>query len=87
MVTGTNRARVGANASVRDAEDRDLPQIVELVNAFLSTTTTEWTETPYTLEDRQAWLAQHRQAAEPVIVAEVSGEIAGFACYGDFRDS
>jgi L-amino acid N-acyltransferase len=72
---------------VRDAEDVDLPQIVEIVNAFLSTTTTEWTETPYTLADRRAWLAKHRQAAEPVIVADVDGEIAGFACYGDFRDS
>ena len=55
---------------VRDAEDRDLPQIVELVNAFLSTTTTEWTEIPYTLEVRRAWLAERRMASEPVIVAE-----------------
>ena len=47
---------------IRDAEDRDLPTIVNLVNAFLSTTTTEWTETPYTLEDRRAWLERHRQA-------------------------
>jgi phosphinothricin acetyltransferase len=72
---------------IRDAEERDLPRIVELVNAFLLTTTAEWTETPYTLQDRRAWLERHRQAAEPVIVAEIGGEVAGFACYGDFRDS
>jgi len=72
---------------VRDAEDSDLPQIVEVVNALLSTTTIEWTDTPYTLEDRRAWLAKHRHAGEPVLVADVDGEVAGFACYSDFRDS
>jgi phosphinothricin acetyltransferase len=86
LVTGKTH-RLEDGVLIRDAEDRDLPQIVELVNAFLLTTTTEWTETPYTLQDRRAWLERHRQAAEPVIVAEVSGEAAGFACYGDFRDS
>jgi phosphinothricin acetyltransferase len=72
---------------MRDAEDGDLPRIVELVNAFLATTTTEWRETPYTLDDRRTWLAQHREAAEPVLVADVNGDVAGFACYSDFRDS
>lgn len=72
---------------VRDAEDADLAQIVELVNAHLPTTTIEWTDTPYTLEDRRAWLEKHRHGGEPVLVAEVDGEVAGFACYSDFRDS
>jgi phosphinothricin acetyltransferase len=72
---------------IRDAEDADLPGILELVNALLLTTTTEWTETPYTLQDRRGWLERHRQAGEPVIVADVNGEIAGFAAYGDFRDA
>src|SRR6185369_1206207 len=31
---------------IRDAQESDLPQIVEIVNAFLTTTTTEWTEHP-----------------------------------------
>lgn len=57
------------------------------MNAFLPTTTTEWRELTYTLDDRREWLAQHQRAGDPVLVAEMNGEVAGFACYRDFRDS
>jgi len=77
----------GVNMLLRDAEYRDLPQIVEIVNALLSTTTIEWTDAPYTLENRERWLSYHRNGGEPVLVAELNGELAGFASYGDFRDS
>ena len=72
---------------IRDAVDADLPQIVEIVNASLASTTTEWRETEYTLDDRREWLAQHQRAGDPVLVAEIDGDVAGFSCYGDFRDS
>jgi phosphinothricin acetyltransferase len=72
---------------IRDAQVADLSAILELVNAFLPTTTTEWTDTPYSLEDRRTWLAKHQQAGHPVLVADIDGAIAGFAAYGDFRDS
>jgi L-amino acid N-acyltransferase YncA len=72
---------------VRDAEHRDLPQIVEIVNALLSSTTIEYTETPHTLADRRHWLEQHRKAGQAVLVADGDSELCGFANYGDFRDS
>jgi L-amino acid N-acyltransferase len=72
---------------VRDAVDADLPQIVEIVNAFLPTTTTEWRDAEYTLADRREWLAQHRRAGDPVLIAEIEGEVAAFSCYSDFRDA
>ena len=72
---------------VHDAEEDDLPQILEIVNAWLPTTTIEWTDTPYTLNDRTLWLRAHQRAGEPVLVAEVDHQIAGFASYGDFRDA
>jgi phosphinothricin acetyltransferase len=78
---------IDAPRAIRDAEDADVPAIVEIVNMLLPTTTTEWRDAEYTEEDRRAWLAQHRQAGDPVLVADIAGEIAGFACYGDFRDS
>jgi len=72
---------------IRDAHDADLPQIVEIVNAFLHTTTTEWRNTEYTLNDRREWLAQHQRMGDPILVADIEGEVAGFSSYGDFRDS
>jgi phosphinothricin acetyltransferase len=72
---------------IRHAVDADLPQIVEIVNAFLPTTTTEWRDAPHTLADRREWLAQHQRAGDPVLVADIDGEVAGYSCYGDFRDS
>src|SRR5215831_1189608 len=72
---------------IRDARDADLPQIVEIVNSFLHTTTTEWRNTEYTLNDRREWLAQHQRMGDPILVADIEGEVAGFSCYGDFRDS
>jgi L-amino acid N-acyltransferase YncA len=76
-----------ASVVVRDAEERDVPQILEIVNALLPTTTIEWTEASHTLEDQRRWFEGHRQAGDPVLVADVHGVVAGFACYGDFRDS
>lgn len=72
---------------VRDASEADLPQILELANVLLATTAIEWTDLPHTLESRRHWLAQHRSAGEPVLVADEAGELLGFANYGDFRDA
>ena len=50
---------------VREALDADIPAVVDLQNALLSTTTIEWTETPHTDVERADWLDRQRRAAQP----------------------
>jgi len=72
---------------IRPATKADVPAINALVNALIPTTTVAWTEIPELLATREAWFAEQQHAGNPVLVAEVNGEVVGFASYDDFRDS
>jgi len=67
---------------VRPASARDGVAIASLLNAFLSTTSIEWTDTPQTEDSIPEWLDEH----ETVLVAEERGEVVGVAAFGWFRD-
>ncbi len=70
---------------VRDAGVSDLDAIRGLYNALVLTTTTAWTETEQTADERAAWFARQSQQGYPVLVADDGGDVVGFAAYGDFR--
>jgi phosphinothricin acetyltransferase len=72
---------------VRDAGNVDLDAITAIYNATLLATTHEWTEVLHTVADRAEWLKSQRASGRPALVAVVSGEVVGWAGYGDFRDS
>ena len=72
---------------VRDATRDDLPAITAIYNAFLETTTHEWTETPHTVTERVEWLARKQNAGRPALVAVDGDVVVGWATYGDFRDT
>jgi L-amino acid N-acyltransferase YncA len=67
---------------VRAAAAKDAVAIASLLNAFLTTTTTEWTETPHSAESVLVWLNEH----EVVLVAEEQDGVMGVAAFGWFRD-
>jgi phosphinothricin acetyltransferase len=71
---------------VRDAVAADVPAITDIANALLATTTIEWTDTPHTIEERATWMSGQAAAGHPVVVADVDGEVAGWAAWGAFRD-
>jgi L-amino acid N-acyltransferase YncA len=72
---------------IRDATTSDLPEITEIYNAMLDTTTHEWTDTRHTVAERAEWLAEQNASGLPALVAVNNDEVVGWATYGDFRDS
>ncbi|HZM29650.1 MAG TPA: GNAT family N-acetyltransferase [Acidimicrobiales bacterium] len=72
---------------IREAGVDDVEAITALTNALIPTTTYEWREAPFSVEDRRAWLAAKAAAGMPVLVADDGGDVVGWAGYGDFRDT
>ena len=70
---------------LRDATCDDLPAILAIYNDAVLNTSAIWNEATSDLAGRRAWFDQRTGAGYPVLVAEVGGEIAGYATYGPFR--
>ncbi|NHF74067.1 GNAT family N-acetyltransferase [Paracoccus xiamenensis] len=70
---------------IRDAEDRDLPEIMAIYNDAVAHTTAIWNDTPVDLANRATWLADRRRAGYPVLVAARDGAVLGYASFGDWR--
>ena len=72
---------------LRAATSGDVAAITQIINALLGTTTYEWTEIPYSPDERRQWFRDKERAANPVLVAVDGREVVGYATFGDFRDS
>ncbi|MEV0105338.1 MULTISPECIES: GNAT family N-acetyltransferase [Nocardia] len=71
--------------SVREARTEDLPAILEIHNRAIAETTAIWDDEPVALDERIAWFRNRTEHGRPVLVAEVGGELAGYASYGPWR--
>ena len=70
---------------IEDAQGRDLPQIVAIVNDVIATSTAVFSETPVTLEVQRRWLSERRAQGFPVLIAREQQAVVAFASYGPFR--
>jgi phosphinothricin acetyltransferase len=70
---------------IRDAVDADFSHITDIYNDIVTTSTATYNDRPATVDDRIAWAQARRQRNYPVLVADLEGEVAGFASFGDFR--
>lgn len=74
-----------AALSIRAAGEVDLPAILAIYNDAVENTTAIWNETLSDLEGRRTWWRERVARGFPVLVADVGGEVGGYASYGDFR--
>ena len=70
----------------RYAKDTDIPQLLEIYNDIILTTTAVFEYRPHTLDMREQWFETKKEQGFPVIVAEEENEIVGFSSFGPFRN-
>ena len=70
---------------IRDAREEDLPAINAIYNHEILHGTATWDEEPWTDEARRDWFAKLGDPSTPVLVAEVNGEVGGFAYLSWYR--
>lgn len=85
MIVGSTRAH--SEIGIRDAADADLVSMLAILNREIETSVYVWAESPKTLDDRRAWLAAHRAADLPVVVATRDDRVVGWASLSTFRAS
>ncbi|MEU3663713.1 N-acetyltransferase family protein [Streptomyces sp. NPDC032940] len=70
--------------TVRPARPGDGEAVRAIRNDAIEHSTALWTETPQSPAEGAVWLAAHLERGS-AFVAEVDGEVAGFAVYGPWR--
>ncbi|MFE3167581.1 GNAT family N-acetyltransferase [Streptomyces sp. NPDC059224] len=71
--------------TVRPAHPGDAEAVRAIRNEAIEHSTALWTSAPQSSAEGAAWLAAHL-ARGSAFVAEVAGEVAGFAVYGPWRE-
>jgi L-amino acid N-acyltransferase YncA len=70
---------------VRNAQSRDIPAILNIVNQAILHTTAIYDYDARTLQQQLQWFEEKQNAGHPVIVAVADGAVVGFGTYGVFR--
>ena len=70
---------------IEDADERDLPGILAILNDVIATSTAVFSDDPVTLPEQREWLLRRRERGFPVLVVRDGDEVLAYASYGDFR--
>jgi len=69
---------------IRYAQERDLPEILQIYNEAILHTTAVYEDTVQTLADRLEWFWKKHAQDFPVIVYESENSVRGFATFSQF---
>jgi phosphinothricin acetyltransferase len=73
-------------ATMRPAEERDLPRLTDIYNHYVETTAITFDTEPYDVESRRLWFAQFAPRGRyRLFVAEHQGVVLGYAGTTSFR--
>jgi L-amino acid N-acyltransferase len=72
--------------AIRNAEENDLEQILEIYNDAIIHSTAVFQYDPQTIEARKEWFYQKQKDKQPVFVATADTAILGFSTFGMFRN-
>lgn len=70
---------------IRVAELSDLQQMLAIYNYEVINGVATLDISPCTYEQRKIWFDEHNIGNHPLIVAEISGHVAGYACLSSYR--
>lgn len=73
------------SVKIRQANQDDMPSVLEIVNYEILNTTAIWDYDTRNLAEQEAILKEKNDKNFPFLVAEKDGKIIGFGTYGTFR--
>jgi phosphinothricin acetyltransferase len=73
------------NIKIRQAQKADVPAINEILNYAIKHTQYNLTLEPRSDEDAVKWFDEHMEENYPVLIAELNGEVVGWASLSHFR--
>jgi len=71
---------------IREANEKDLTDILEIYNEAILNTTSVYDYKVHTLKDREQWYEKKKQDGYPLLVFEENGRVVAFATFGPFRE-
>lgn len=73
------------NINIRHALEKDLIEIVEILNQAIQTRTSTGYLDKFTVEERKEWFSEHAKEKYPILVAEQNNTIVGWINIDPYR--
>lgn len=84
-MTNANKGTPDAALTIREAVPADIHAILAIYNTAILHGIALWRDDTVDLADRETWMASQAQGGFPVLIAEIDGDVVGYASYGLWR--